>query len=114
MESLIGSKITIEYYDQNEGFARILPRSGEIISRHHTENVDDWYLVELEDPFDYNGRENARLLVRSRWKGETLENGDTSVFILLIPDPALVNENEIELEKLEHVAWGLAKLPERT
>ena len=114
MESLIGSKITIEYYDQNEEFAKILPRSGKIISHHYTENVDDWYLVELEDPFAYNGRENARLLIRSRWKGETLENGKTSVFILLIPDPALVNENKIELEKFEHVAWGLTKLPERT
>jgi len=108
MKNLIGRTISIEYFDQNNDFESIFPRTGRILSRHITDNANDWYLIDLDEPFKYNGRNNNQLLIRSRWEGETLKN--TSVFVLLIPDQELVKNEIINIDEFEHVAWGSTKL----
>ncbi len=110
MDKLIGKNIVVKYFDHNVDFKSIFPRGGKIISRHKTDNVDDWYLVNLEKPFDYNGRLNKQLLIRSRWEGDTLKVENTSVFVLLIPDADLVKNEDINVNKFEHVVWSLAEL----
>lgn len=110
MEKLIGKKIQIEYGDQNINFEKIFPKTGEIISRHITDNVDDWFLVKLDEPFEYNGRNNDKILIRSRWEEATIKDSDVSVFVLLIPHAELIKYEKIDVEEFEHVTWGKTNL----
>ena len=118
-KSIVGTRVRLEYFDQNESFASVLPRQG-IIARQFraTQGVDDWFAVELDEPFDYQIKLGEpfrfrllhceRVLIRSRWQGYQLgETEPTSVFILLIPDQALLTEEPIRLEGFHHVAWGM-------
>jgi hypothetical protein len=95
---MIGSKIKIEYFDQNESFKEFLPRTGEVIQQL-TDEYDNknWFLVKLDAPFEYQLKTGdyfqfklikcKKLLIRSRIKDEEIDSsGGTSVFILLIPD----------------------------
>jgi len=51
---MIGKRVVIEYSDENEAFATMLPRRGSIIRRFTSLNgVDDWFEVKLDEPFDY-------------------------------------------------------------
>lgn len=110
MDNLIGQRILIKYFDQNNQFSSILPRRGEVVSRHKTENVDDWYLVKLDEPFEYHDRLNKNLLIRSRWDGESLHNKDTSVFIMLIKTARMAVPETININDYEQVAWGITEL----
>ena len=96
--SLIGTRVRIEYFDHSEHMASILPRQGNIIRQLQAENnVNDWFLVELDEPFEYQIKVAEpftfrilncdRILIRSRWKGKRIgDKKPTSVFILLIID----------------------------
>jgi hypothetical protein len=79
VKSLIGARLKIEYDDQNESFAPLLPRRGVIMRQLRAEqDVDDWFLIKLDIPFDYQIKNPAssaftllhceNILVRSRWK----------------------------------------------
>ena len=118
-KSILGTRVRLEYFDQNESFASVLPRQG-VIARQlrAAQGVDDWFAVDLDEPFDYQIKfgEPFRfrllhcecVLVRSRWQGYRIgEVEPTSVFILLIPDRALLMEEPIRLEDFHHVAWGM-------
>lgn len=78
------------------------------------ETSNDWYLVRLDEGFDYNSRVNTHVLVRSRWQGRTIKDDGTSVFVLLIPKMDMVSEAEIRIEEFEHVVWGKTHLCENT
>jgi len=109
--SIEGKRVRLEYGDQNDAFESILPREGRILSRHRTDNVDDWYLVELDNPFDYEGKENQQILIRSRWQGRKIGRlGVTSVFVLLINKKEDVSKPEINIENFNHVVWAEAKI----
>ena len=114
----IGTRIKIEYDDQNEKFAFLLPRHGTIIRQLRAEHgVVDWFLIKLEIPFDYQVRgpdsfsftslHCENILIRSRWKGHPIGEVETSVFILLIPDETQLNNEPIKIEQFYHVAWGM-------
>jgi hypothetical protein len=118
-ESPVGKHVKIEYHDQNDNFAFILPRYGVItrkISAEH--NIHDWFVVKLEKPFDYRIRTTdaiyfdllhcEKILIRSRWKKHQIgDQNPTSVFILLIRDENLLNSEPIKVEMFCHVAWGM-------
>src|SRR2546429_1344745 len=105
-----GLALRIEYFDHNERFAAILPRSGVVVRRlHSTNGVDNWFLLKLSDPFEYEGHEYQHLVIRSRWAGHEIgEREPTSVFVLLAPDFRLIDQGEFEVDKLDHVCWGMA------
>jgi len=108
--NLIGKKVTIEYFDQSETFAKLLPKSGEIIKQYNISGAKDWYLVKLDKHIDFSGRENYYILIRSRWEGKEILKEETSVFIVLIPDMKLLDEKQpLDIEKFELVAWGIIK-----
>ena len=86
----------VEYSDQNESFARFLPRVGQVV-RDFSDNVGNggWYLLELNQPFDYQvkvgdpfqfrGTTITHFLIRSRWQGHALGGSEpVSVFVLLV------------------------------
>jgi hypothetical protein len=105
-----GRAIRIEYFDQNERFTSVLPRTAIVIKRMRSgSGVDNFFLVELAEPFDYEGKRHTHLVIRSRWRGyEIGEPEPTSVFVLLVPDPVLVSGDELDVNRLEHVSWGMA------
>ena len=119
MNNIVGTRVRLDYFDQNEDFAPLLPRSG-TISRQLTsrDGADDWFLVNLDDPFEYQIKVGEgyqysllkcdKLLVRSRWADyEVGGKEETSVFILLVPDDFLIEKEPIDIDKFHHVAWGM-------
>jgi hypothetical protein len=109
--SIVGKRVRLEYGDQNYSFESIFPREGKILSRHKTENVDDWYLIDLDNSFQYKGKEHKQILIRSRWQGKKIGRlGITSVFVLLINNKEDVSHPEININNFDHVVWAEAKI----
>ena len=118
---MVGLKIKIDYYDQNEDFAKFLPRSGQIMQQLTDEyGNNDWFLVELDEAFDYQLKtgENFqfklincdKFLIRSRWRDQQINSKDgTSIFIMLIPDEKKLANVPIRISDYVHIAWGYAK-----
>lgn len=112
----IGKQITIRYFDQNTQMEGILPRSGSILRNVKSEDWgDDWYLVKLDDPFNYfvdttdiERLEVTHLLVKSRWSDMTIESGEeTSVFVLLVPDVSMLDRKRFYAKELLFACWGM-------
>jgi hypothetical protein len=103
-----GTRIRLEYFDQNEPFAACMPRTGTLVRRLA---VGGWagksHVLELDEPFEYEGCWHERVLIRSRWQQYRVGGREpTSVFILLIPDAAALERPRPE--DFAHVAWGIA------
>ena len=123
-KSLVGTRLRIEYFDQNDNFAAFLPRLGTIVRQITAEKrVKDWYLVELDEPFEYQFQNQNSFtftllnceyfLIRSRWKGYKIGDEEpTSVYILLIKDFSLLKNEPIKVEQFCHVAWGMCHTDE--
>lgn len=118
---MVNSKIAIEYYDQNEEFAKFLPRKGQIVQQLADEyGNNDWFLVKLDEPFEYQLKLGEpfqfklincnKILVRSRWKNQKITAEGASVFIMLIPDDSKLNNCPIQIDDYVQIAWGYAKL----
>lgn len=112
------TRVRLEYFDQNESFAFCLPREGTILDCFTTSNVDDWYLVELDQPIEYQIKigeafryrlvKASHLLIRSRWDGHNIgEIEPTSVFIVLVEQNQLPLVTPLEIAQYHHVAWGM-------
>jgi hypothetical protein len=70
---------------------------------------NNWLLLSLDAPLDYRGRSFNRVLIRSRLVGYEL-GGDkcTSVFVLVAPNPAVLDKAAVESKDFEHVTWASA------
>lgn len=109
LRRLVGKRLRISYYDHNEHFEKLLPRTGTVRSRHASRNTNDWFLVELDEPFTYEGRQHRHVLIRSKWAGRLIgRDRQTAVFLLLIPEMALLEQKPFDVERLNLVAWGYA------
>lgn len=105
--NIVGLKALLSYFDQNENYKAFLPRTGAIVKRLHTENVDNWFLLRLDEPFRYAGVNNKQLLIRSRWHGvEIGDEDDVSVFIVQIPDSNVIEGESVRIRQEDLVAWG--------
>jgi hypothetical protein len=113
---MIGKQIIIRYFDQNTQMEGILPRSGTILRTLESEDWgDDWYLVKLDDPFNYfidaERLEVTHLLIKSRWTDRTIESvEETSVFVLLVPDVSVLDRTPFFAKELPFVCWGMVNL----
>ncbi len=115
-------RVKIEYDDQNERFAQLLPRTGTILRKVKARNdAGVWSLVRLDEPFQYRTYGKTvlpvhtfnceRILIRSRWLGHDIgEATPVSVFILLAFDDHDFEMDEIDADKYHHVAWGLCSI----
>jgi hypothetical protein len=121
-DALIGSRVRIDYDDQNESFATHLPAYGTVIERcTATTGADDWYLVELEEPLDYQHQTGphfqferlivSRVLVRSRWRGEPLgPTTSPSVFLLLVSDGRAVDPACLKIADFIFICWARCRV----
>lgn len=102
-------RLRIEYFDQNETFAPLLPREGLVESVPEcSDSTHKWHLLRLDAPVVYEGTEYSHFLVASRWRGHEI-GGDKppSVFILLVPAGHGVSAG-FSHKQYSHVAWGVA------
>jgi hypothetical protein len=112
-------RIRLEYGDHNESFASCLPRVGSITGRFtSTTGMDDWFLVQLDDPVSYQASvvemvqprrfDTNEVLIRSRWINKKVgEPEPTPVFLLLVDPSQLPLVSPIRIEDFHHVAWAI-------
>jgi hypothetical protein len=121
-DALIGSRVRLEYDDQNEAFAANFPVDGTIRKRcTASTGADDWYLVKLDQPIDYQHQVGPHyqfrrllvphVLIRSRWADEALGvTTSPSVFLLLISDGQAVPDIGIEIDAYVHASWARCRV----
>ena len=104
-------RVRLEYFDQNEAFAAVLPRLGTVVRDLTLSDWGSgWSLISLDQPFEYEGRRRGHVLIRSRWEGHAVGDREpTSVFILLARDGKILDGPAMSSEDFEHVAWGMAR-----
>ena len=70
---------------------------------------DNWLLLDLGTPFEYHGRLQQQVLVRSRLLNYELGRDPwTSVFMLLVLDAATLDKPTHTSQDFEHVSWANA------
>jgi hypothetical protein len=112
-------RLRVEYSDQNESFARYLPRVGQTTGSFTSDaGTSGWFLLELDEPFEYQLKvgEAFRVreivvthsLLRSRWAGHDIGGAKpTSVFVLLVEEGAVPLKGPVHVEDYVHIAWGM-------
>ena len=117
----VGKRIKVEYFDQDENFAKCLPRTGIIKSQVRiSNNKKNWFSVYLDEPIDYQIKlsesHNYKLLhcreilISSRWEDyEIGSNKSTSVSILLPINDNWQNshKNFYDFSDFKLIAWGM-------
>jgi hypothetical protein len=107
MEASKGMRARLDYFDQNETFAALLPREGTIERFLSSADGGKWGLFHLDAPPAYEGKSYDYFLLRSRWAGYEIGGPEaTSVFVLLVDDVAKVQDG-FNVKEFEHVAWGM-------
>src|SRR5258706_4013456 len=110
LEKIVGTRIWLDYFDQNYMFEdACTPQACDIIRRFTDDyGQKDWYLIKLEIPFDYEGKRYDHLMIRSRWVGCKIGGKKpTAVFIVLVPNPQHLRD-PFHMERPLYVAWGMA------
>lgn len=107
---LIGQRIRLEDYRLPPELSAFFPREGRIVRQLEALNrVKDWYLLELDQPFEHGGLQQARVLIRTRRTDIRLgEEEPTSAYVLLIRDPAALEERPFDVKKFNHVGSAMA------
>ena len=106
-------RLLIEYFDQNERFASLLPRVGTVerVLRFR-DSIGPWFLVALDEPMSWEAVVYQRLLLMSRWAGYPIGGKEpTSAFLLLVP-PAVEPNPSSSSKDFVHVAWVLVRVGE--
>ena len=121
-DALIGVRVRLDYDDHNESFATYLPAFGMVVDRcTATTGPDDWYLVELEQPLDYQHQVGPhfefkrliipRVLVLSRWLGEPLSRtSSASVFLLLVSGDQAVDPASLIVDDFIFICWARCRV----
>jgi len=111
-------RVRIDYSDQNEAFAPLLPVAGELERLIPSPDKRKWWIVKLDKPLEYQRKigEPFRyqlvraefLVVGSRWQGyEIGESEPTSVHILVPLGAPSAPAAELDPSQYDHVAWGM-------
>jgi hypothetical protein len=100
-------RVRLDYFDQNESFAALLPREGTIERFLSSADGGKWALFRLDAPAEYEGKSYDYFLLRSRWAGYEIGGpAPASVFILLVDDGSKLGAG-FNVKEFEHVAWGM-------
>ncbi len=102
-------RLRIEYFDQNESFAKQLPREGLVVAAPQScDSPLHWHLVQLDAPVVYEQVEHTLLLLAARWEGYPIGSTEpTSVFILLVPPSSSAVTDGFSHRHFPHIAWGM-------
>jgi hypothetical protein len=102
-------RLWLEYFDQNESFAKVLPKAGTGDRKLKSLDGNDWILFRLDTPAEFEGNSDKHFLLRSRWRGFKVGGREpTSVFVLLVDDVEKA-QNEFDVHDFRHAAWGMVR-----
>lgn len=111
-----GARLRLDYFDQNEDFARCLPCEGTIEREPAcADSRKAWVLVRLDEPLLYEGARYGHVLLTARHDGGSVEEGE-HVYVLLVPLGAPAVPDGFSYRDYLHVAWGVvgrARKPSR-
>jgi len=102
-------RLRIEYFDQNESFAKQLPREGLVVAKPKSgDSALPWHLVQLDAPVVYEQTEHTLVLLAARWEGYPIGGTEpASVFILLVPPSISTVTDGFSHKQFPHIAWGV-------
>ena len=115
------TRLRIDYADQNEEFARYLPRVGTVTREFRdAKGPGPWFLVALEEPFKYQLKIGESfqfrlvvvdaLLIRSRWVGSEIgDPDDVAVFMLLVEEGRHPTGAVVDPQGFVQIAWGTCR-----
>jgi hypothetical protein len=124
MEDRMVRRVRIEYFDQNEQFSRLLPRSVEVVGpRTDVYGNTDWFWVRLDEPLEYQLKVGdwfkfqlvcaSHFLIRSRWLETPICAGEEpSVFILLVEASKSSVPDRFDPTSYAQAAWGTCVVEE--
>ena len=110
LEQIVGTRIWLDYSDQNNKFDKAFTPHACQVVRQFTDDdgQKDWYLIRLDLPFEYEDESYDHLMIRSRWVGCKIGDEDpTAVFIVLVPNPERLSE-PFHVDRALYVGWGMA------
>jgi hypothetical protein len=112
----VGTHIRIEPFDHCVLPSEVFPLRGKVVRRLHViGGADNWFLVELEEPFEYQKKigepyrfrlsTHDKVIMRSRWQDhEVGEQEETSVFLLLSPSDLPMENDFFDPEQCDHAS----------
>lgn len=72
---------------------------------------DNWLLLAPDNPLKYHGESYSQVLIRSRLVSyEPGRDEWASVFVLTLPDPAVLDKSAVDSKDFEHITWASATL----
>ena len=115
-----GIRVVLTAYEGRKLFEEQLPLSGAIERELTSLDGNQWSLLLLDRPFDYQvqdtqskafrGFEVRKLLICSRWRGQSIgERESTSVFVLIAGDESLFEDTRIDPKKFYFEAWAMCE-----
>jgi hypothetical protein len=105
-------RLLLEYFDQNDQFAALLPKSGTVERGLRSLDGSGWALFRLDSQVEYEGHSYDHFLLKSRWQGVPIGGSEpTSVFIVLVAGGRSVPDGfDVQDFANDHVAWGLVRV----
>ena len=102
-------RLLLSYFDQNEEFGALLPRSGTGERFVRSNNDADWALVRLDQAIEYRSNIYSHLLLQSRWQECPIGGTEpTSVHVVLTVDVPRIRDG-FTVDRERHVAWGMTE-----
>jgi hypothetical protein len=72
---------------------------------------DNWLLLAPDNPLKYHGESYSQVLIRSRLVSyEPGRDEWASVFVLTLPDSAVLDKSAVDSKDFEHITWASATL----
>jgi hypothetical protein len=107
-------RIRLSDFD-NTAVAKATPAeglSGTVVRRVALQDWgENWLLLALDNPLKYHGESYNQVLIRSRLMGYELGRDKwTSVFVLTLPNPTVLDKAAVDSKDFEQVTWASATL----
>jgi hypothetical protein len=106
--------LRIRLFDfENSAVAEAAPAeglSGTVVRRLALQDWgSDWLQLALDTPLEYHGQPYSQVLVRSRLVNYELGRDKwASVFVLVLPNPAVLDKSVVDSKHFEHITWSSA------
>jgi hypothetical protein len=118
---LANVRVTIEYADQNESFAAILPVTGRLLRPLFAANDPaPWWIVALDHTIEYQLKvgdryqfrlvESGELVIGTREQNRAIgEREPTAVYILLPVSADATRGSDLRVSEFYKAAWGVCR-----
>jgi hypothetical protein len=106
-------RVRVTNREEDAPFGYLLPPdggTGTIVRQLGVEKLgDEWYVVDLDEPFTYDGTTRGSILIRSREKAQRIGDPEpTGVFVFLVPDPSVLDAPSLRGSDCDHGVCGVA------